>query len=121
MTIREAIDRANNLQFNTYTDAEKINWLSRLDERVALLVLDTGSADGQWYAKDVDTDTALLVPSPFDEMYIYWLMAQMSFANGEIEKYNNAIALYNTEYEAYEKWYHRNRTIRPEKRGHWRM
>lgn len=119
MTIREAIDRANNLQFNTYTDAEKINWLSRLDEHVALLVQNTGSADDPWYTADADKDTLLLVPSPFDEMYIYWLMAQMSYANGEIDKYNNAIALYNAEYEAYEKWYHRNN--RPRESGYWRM
>ena len=119
MTIREAIDRVDNLLFNTYTDAEKINWLSRLDEQVALLVQDAGSADRPWYTADADKDTRLLVPSPFDEMYIYWLMAQMSYANGEIDKYNNAIALYNTEYAAYEKWYHRNH--RPKDPGNWRM
>lgn len=119
MTIREAIDGVNNLQFNTYTDAEKINWLSRLDEHVALLVQDTGSAEGTWYTVDSDKDTLLLIPSPFDEIYIYWLMAQMSYANGEIDKYNNAIALYNAEYVAYEKWYHRNN--RPKKLGNWRM
>lgn len=119
MTIREAIDRANNLQFNTYTDAEKINWLSRLDERVALLVWGTSSAAGPWYTEGMDKDTELIVPSPFDEMYIYWLMAQMSYANGEIEKYNNAIALYNTEYEAYSNWYHRDNM--PHQRADWRM
>lgn len=119
MTIREAIDRVDNLLFNTYTDAEKVAWLSRLDERVALLVMGTGSAGGPWYTKDTETETELLVPSPFDEIYIHWLMAQINYANGEIDKYNNAIALYNAEYEAYEKWHHRN--TRPKAPGCWRM
>lgn len=119
MTIREAIDRADGLQFNTYTDAEKIAWLSRLDERVSLLVHNTGTAGSSWYTADTDKDTELLLPSPFDEAYIYWLMAQVSYANGEIDKYNNAIALYNTEYTGYSEWYHRNNM--PKSPGYWKM
>lgn len=119
MTIREAIDRANGQEFNTYTDAEKIAWLSRLDERVALLVYETGSAGGPWYDENTDMDTELLVPSPFAEMYIYWLVAQIGYANGEIDKYNNAIALYNTEYTGYAEWYHRNNV--PKSHGYWKM
>lgn len=119
MTIREAIDRVDNLLFNTYTDAEKVAWLSRLDERVALLVMGTGSAGGPWYNEDTDMDTELLVPSAFDEIYIHWLTAQMNYANGEIEKYNNAIALYNVEYKAYAQWYHRSNP--PRQPGGWKM
>lgn len=119
MTIREAIDRANGMEFNTCTDAEKIAWLSRLDERVALLVHNTGSAGDPWYAEDTDKDTKLMIPSPFDEIYIHWLVAQINYANGEIDKYNNAIALYNTEYEGYSDWYHRNN--KPRGSGFWKM
>lgn len=119
MTIREAIDRANGLQFNTYTDAEKVAWLSRLDERVALLVQNAGSADGPWYTADMDMDTDLLIPSPFEDIYIHWLVAQINYANGEIDKYNNAIAMYNTEYTGYSQWYHRNNM--PKAPGGWKM
>ena len=119
MTIREAIDRVDNLLFNTYTDAEKVAWLSRLDERVALLVLGTGSAGGPWYSEGTNMDTELLIQEPFSEVYIHWLMAQINYANGEIDKYNNAIAVYNAEYTGYAEWYHRNNRSRSP--GNWVM
>ena len=56
-------------------------------------------------------DTVLLVPAPYDDVYIRWLEAQIDYANGEYGKYNNSMALYNTAYATYERYY--NRTNMP--------
>lgn len=50
----------------------------------------------------------LLVPAPYDDIYIKWLEAQIDYANGEYNKYNNTSAAYNNAYVAYARAYHRD-------------
>lgn len=119
MTIREAIEQVDGLKCNTYTDTEKVAWLSRLDERVDVLVHGTQVTGSSWYDSNTDMDCQLLIPSPFDEIYLHWLSAQIDYANGEYDKYNAAITLYNTAYGAYSDWY--IRTHRDQGNRQWRM
>lgn len=125
MKLREAIERVDALKFNTYTYAEKVAWLSRLDERVEALVHGAydrspgALAGGPWYDAETDPDTELLIPSPFDEIYLRWLEAQIDYANGEYDKYNASIVLYNSAYTAYSDWY--IRTHKPKQQGYWVM
>ena len=115
MTIIEAINGIDSLKHNTYTQSDKVAWLSRLDAMVKRLIIDTHeNADDfvfKGYDAETDTDTELLVPAPFDEMYLRWLEAQIDYANGEYNKYNNAITMYQTVYEGYANYY--NRTHMP--------
>ena len=111
MTIIEAINQIDNLKHNTYSQAEKVNWLSRLDNMVKRLIIDTHEGGGDvfdGYDHDTDLNTELLVPAPFDELYLRWMEMQIDYANGEYEKYNNSAEMYNTAYEAYRNWYNRN-------------
>lgn len=111
MTIQEALERLDSLKYNTYTDAEKIAWLDRLDRTVKAQVIDTheGAAipgfDG--YTAGTAIDTTLLIPAPYDEAYIHYLAAQIDFVNGEFDKYNSEITMYNTLYTAYAAAYNR--------------
>ena len=42
------------------------------------------------------TDAAeLLAPAPYDGLYRHYVEAQIHYANGELERYNNAMALWN--------------------------
>ena len=112
MKIVEAISRIDGLKHNTYTQGEKIAWLSRLDSMVKRLIIDTheGGEDVIFtgYDENTDINTELLVPEPFDEMYLRWLEAQMDYANGEYDKYNNSILMYQTAYDGYANYYNRN-------------
>ena len=115
MTIIEAINGIDSLKHNTYTQSDKVKWLSRLDAMVKRLIIDThenaDDFDFKGYDEDTDMDTELLVPAPFDEMYLRWLEAQIDYANGEYNKYNNAISMYQTAYDGYANYY--NRTHMP--------
>lgn len=112
MKIVEAISQIDGLKHNTYTQGEKIAWLSRLDAMVKRLIIDTheGGEDVVFtgYNENTDIYTDLLVPEPFDEMYLRWLEAQIDYANGEYDKYNNAILMYQTSYDGYANYYNRN-------------
>ena len=39
--------------------------------------------------------------------YLRWLEAQMDYANGEYDRYNNSITMFNTAYSDYERYYNR--------------
>ena len=60
------------------------------------------------YDDKTPMDTELLVPEPFDEIYPLWLEARIDYANGEYDKYNNSILMYNAAYDAYANYYNRN-------------
>ena len=115
MTIIEAINQIDNLKHNTYTQADKVKWLSRLDSMVMRLVIETheggGYVDFTGYDDTTDLETELLIPEPFDEAYLRWVEAQIDYHNGEYGKYNNAVDMFTTSYEAYQNYY--NRTHMP--------
>ena len=100
------------MKFNTYKQPEKIDWLSRLDGVVKKQIIDTHeggeSVSFTGYTADTPSDTVLLVPAPYDEIYLRWMEAQIDYHNGEYDKYNNAIIMFNTAFEAYAAYYNQN-------------
>jgi hypothetical protein len=115
MTIMEALHRADALKPNMYTTAEKIKWLSILDGIIKKEIIDTheGGEDVEFdgYEEDVELTKELLVPAPYDDIYIHWLEAQIDYTNGEYGKYGNSKSMYNASYGAYKNHY--NRTHMP--------
>lgn len=115
MTIIEAINGIDSLKPNSYPQQDKVIWLSILDGTIKTEIIDTHEgAEGVIFNgyEDVNLfDTVLLVPAPYDDIYIKWLEAQIDYANGETAKYNNSMVMYNTAYSAFERFY--NRTHMP--------
>ena len=115
MTIIELITDVDALKPNGYEQPYKVQWLSQLDSRVKQEIIDTheGGEDVSFsgYNDDTPIDTELLIPHPYDEVYRFWLEAQIDYANGEYKKYNNSMAMFNTAYSAFERYY--NRTHMP--------
>lgn len=111
MTINDAIREVDHLKHNTHTDEEKVAWLSRLDQMLWRTVIQVHE-DGEdvkmpEYNEDTDMDTELMAPTPYDQMYIYWLMAQIDLANADINQYNVDITMFNTEHDSYTAAYTR--------------
>ena len=121
MTIMDALYRIDEVKPNSYSQAEKMKWLSSLDGVIKSEIIDThekcagceGCKDVTFNGYDEATDlsTPLLVPAPYDDIYLRWLETQIDYANGEYGKYNNSMAMYNTAYTAYANHY--NRTHMP--------
>lgn len=112
MKIIEAINRIDAVKPNNYTQNEKIEWLSRLDWQIKREIIDTHEgADAVIFSgyDSTSLNTELIAPAPYDEVYLRWLEAQIDYANGEIERYNNSNNMYETVYTAFESWYNRNK------------
>ena len=119
MTIAEAINKVDALKPNTYTIEDKLSWLDALDHRVKTQIIDTHEQTEPtfFYGYDdpEDLEIVLLVPAPYDEMYLRWLEAMIDYHNSEDDRYNNAIILFNNAYEGFKTHY--TRTHMPKSHG----
>ena len=111
MTIAEAISLVDKLKPNQYTEIMKKNWLSKLDGLVFKEVFQTHEENPievfEGY-ENAGMETELLIPYPYDEdVYNYFLQANMDKEIGETAKYNQSITLYNNAFLAFQNYYNR--------------
>ena len=116
MTIKDCIDIVDNIKPNQYTIKDKVMWLSFIEEIIINEVLKTHEGyDGRYdlfegYTED-KISTKLIVPSPYDRLYTEYLKMMIDKENGEVTRYNNSAASYNTYMMEYRKHY--NKTHMP--------
>ena len=116
MTIKECIDIVDNIKPNQYTIKDKVMWLSFIEEIIINEVLKTHEGyDGRYddfsgYTED-KISVVLIVPSPYDRLYTEYLKMMIDKENGEVARYNNSAASYNTYMMEYKKHY--NKTHMP--------
>ena len=100
MTIFDVINRIDAIKPNSYTQLEKIRALSTLDGIIKNSIIDTheGSEDVVFggYTQETNLTTELLVPAPYDDIYLRWLEMQIDYANGEYGKFWNNQDWYST-------------------------
>ena len=116
MTIKECIDIVDNIKPNQYTIKDKVMWLSFIEEIIINEVLKTHEGyDGRYddfsgYT-EVKISVVLIVPSPYDRLYTEYLKMMIDKENGEVARYNNSAASYNTYMMEYKQHY--NKTHMP--------
>lgn len=113
MTIIEAINKIDALKPNSYTQSEKVAWLSTLDGMTKRMIDQHEGEEVKFdgYTNETPTNTVMLIPAPYDEAYILWLESKIDYTNGEYNKYNNSITRFNDTFTAYNNDY--NRTHMP--------
>ena len=63
------------------------------------------------YDQDTDADHILLIPEPWSQCYVFYLLAQIDFFNQETFSYNNNMARFRAEFQGYTDYY--NKTNKP--------
>ena len=82
------LTQVDDLTPNGCSDEQKRHWLHQAE---CFAALEAGEkAPGR-----LDDDTLLTVPVPYDGLYCRYVEAQIHFANGEMSRYNNAMAAWN--------------------------
>lgn len=124
MKIIEAINRADQLKPNTYTQEEKVRWLSSLDTLIFNNIIsnhkDAEVEEFSGYDENTDIEeTELLAPAPYDEMYIHWINSKIDLHNGEYTKYNNDVAVYNDYMNNFSNFYNRGHMPKGKKIKFW--
>lgn len=112
MKLTEAVMRVQTLKPSQYSIEDMTRWVSELDgllykEYVTWHEGVEDVAHGP-YDPIEDAETELMVPDPYSDVYIKYLMAQIDFYNYEISRYNQSMIMYNSALSAYTDWLNRN-------------
>lgn len=101
MTLKECIDRVDSVKPNQYSIEQKVAWLSYIDGIIKNDVIDTHELPDGWeefefmaYNPD-DLTKGLLIPAPYDELYVAYIKMRIDEENGETARYNNSSAMFN--------------------------
>lgn len=116
MTINEAIARVDDLRDNTMAPNIKIAWLQMVDQQVYHeIIKGRVGADAVTLPdySDNDGERVLLVPPPYDMLYVYRLEAEICYKNQEIDRQANALTRYNELMDAFAKQYAREHRSLP--------
>lgn len=116
MTINEAIARVDDLRDNTMAPNIKIAWLQMVDQQVYLEIIKGRVGADAVTLPDYSDDNGervLLVPPPYDMLYVYRLEAEICYKNQEIDRQANALTRYNELMDAFAKQYAREHRSLP--------
>ena len=91
MTVSEAISNTTALTGQVVPNATLVRWLSELDGRLAFELYRVEA----WAPYDpvADMSVELLVPYPWDGLYVHHLEAMTYYTNAEYDRYENACAV----------------------------
>ena len=123
MKLQEVLTQIDHVKPNQYDDATLVRWVSGLDGLLynEIISWHDPQAEKQWdpsvlpYRAAGGMTEELLVPAPYDDIYVKYLCAQVDYHNAEFERYNNSMVMYNMALSAYADWVNRNRKPKQEK------
>ena len=107
MTVQAALNYLDEVKPNAFSQGVKLDWLSEIEGKIALEIhLETPESLEDWlpYAA-ADLSEELQVGVPYTGVYTWWLQAQADLANGEYDKAQNTMTLFNNAWAEYLRWY----------------
>lgn len=104
MRIDKLLKIVRTLKPTPFEDDILLMWVNEVEGMVQTEVLLRSTADLTPYELDGQgepTAAELVVPYPFDRLYLQYLLAQIDYANGEYAKYQNSMQMFNACYTDY--------------------
>lgn len=105
MILSQCILMADDIKPNAFPEESKTAWLNECEGMVQTEVLLRAPRDIVTYSYEADHDAVLLVLPPHDKLYLYYLTAMIDFANGEYNKYQNTMQVFNAAFGEFMRWY----------------
>ena len=109
MTVDEAINFVDEVKPNSFSMRIKVMWLSSLEGRIGANVFLMAPAEVENLKfslsdENFKRERELIVKPPHDDIYIFWLEAQIDYHNGEYNKYQSSMAMYNAALGDLKRW-----------------
>ena len=106
-TLQQALTRIDAICPNAWDETAKLLWLNECESMIQTRILGTAPEQCITYDADTDRSTKLLVPAPFDRLYVYYVIAMCDYAAHETAHYADSMMLFNAALDEYAKWYQR--------------
>lgn len=107
MTLSQVISFVDAIEPNAYTNDQKTAWVSECEGMAYTEVFLLSPYEFHPLAYAADAGTELAVMPPHDKIYPMYLQAKIHFANGEYDRYSNAMALFNAAWGEFVRWFAR--------------
>lgn len=104
-TLKSVIEYVDEIKPNAFSDAAKTQWVNECEGLVQTEVLLVADTELISYSYDADKDKELLVKHPHVKIYWAYLTAMIDFANGEYNKYQNTMQMFNAFFSEYMRWF----------------
>lgn len=105
MTLSDVISSVDEIKPNAFSNETKTKWLNEVEGMVQTEIFLMTTVGCIQYDYEKDKDTVLLVNPPHDKLYVPYLEAKIDYANGEYEKYQNTMQMFNSFYSEFMRWY----------------
>ena len=119
MTLQEVLSTTDELKANMMSEATKIRFISEIEGRVhqEILMKHEHTEEEETlpvYDDNTDPSTMMLVPAPYDMLYVYWLMSKIDMLNQEPDKeYNNSVRFDKAWNEFSDYWTREHMPLQP--------
>ena len=136
MTVAEIIEQYNTERPNQASDELKIGWLKKCEQMIINEVIISHEHDLtdedkvslsvhgstlkitpagllESHMDGFDLDTEMLVPAPYDDLYLWYLDQRVGYTQADTKRYNMAVVQYNNALLSYQQYF--NRTYKTKK------
>ncbi len=105
MILSDVLRQADEFSPNTFSDELKVSFLNEAEGLVQTNVLLLAVEDIITYTWPEDQNTELIVRPPHDKLYRTYVAALIDFANGEYNRYQNKMQMFNAHFSEYMGWF----------------
>ena len=103
MTIRDLLNRISKEKPHSFTDADLISYVNDIEAEVAEQLRIT-EVPVYVSGHDDELDRVLLVPAPYDSLYVSYVKAMIDYANEEYDSYANNQAQHVQDFQDFKDW-----------------
>lgn len=107
MTVNEAIAKVKDRKPNAYSDESLNDWLNECEAMVQRELLLTVPDAIVQYKFPEDRDKELILPRPYDAMYVTYIIMMIQYTQEEYTAYNNTNALFTAQYQSAQGYFNR--------------
>ena len=106
-TLQGVLDIIDSIKPNAFSEEAKTAWINEIEGLVQTEVFLLAIEDVVQYTWPENAAATLLAKPPHDKIYWVYLSAMVDFANGEYDKYQNTMQMFNQFFGEYMRWYAR--------------
>ena len=112
MTLAELIAYIDQIRPNAFDKEVETGWVNEIEHKVFDQVINKAVgneiSDPTPYFYDLNAETTLLVEDAHKDVYVTYLLAQMDYANMELDRFNADSAMHQAAWQEYAAEYRRN-------------
>lgn len=107
MTVNDAISKVKDRKPNAYSDESLVDWLNECEAMVQREIMLTVPDEIIQYDYPNDLDKELILPRPYDALYVSYIKMMIEYTQEEYNAYNNTNVMYQTQYQAAQGYFNR--------------